>query len=302
MKGRTPEQRGKAFTRQSCLGMGAVAVLLVAGLIAVQLFAGAIRDHRSTGAAITRTEQQIAEATALISDRAEVESEVIELLRGRPDLESALPADTDTLEARFRTYCERSDMRFEGASVLAARPRGALEAVAVRLAFAGHHPHVPMLLDAFFTQVEIVPVTGLDIEVVNFIDDRITGTLTCELLRFRPPASPSGEILRPYLPVAVPGGPALAGLGDSRAALIDAQERLQSEYWGLLEYEGLVSARDHHQAEAHQVGALHATRAQSESDIARAYPILVRALHKSALGKAGLRVEPGGAVEFIGYD
>ena len=302
MTGRTAEQRGKAFTRQSCLGMAAVAVLLLAGLVAVQLSAGAIRDHRATGAAIAHTEQQIADATALTSDRSEVESEVAELLRVRQELRSALPFDTDTLEARFLTYCERSDLRFEGASVQTARPRGALDAVTVRLAFAGHHPQVPMLLDAFFTQAEIVPLTGLDIEVINFIDDRVTGTLTCELLRLRPPDAPGGEILRPFLPTAVPAGSTLAGLGDSREALADAQERLQSEYWGLLEYEGLIAARDHHQAEAHQIEALRATRSQSESDIARAYPVLVRALHKSALGKAGFRVEPGGAVEFIGYD
>jgi len=302
MTDRTPEQRGTAFTRQSCLGMSAVAMLLLTGLIAVQLFSGAIRSRRATQAAIGRTDEQIVEAAALMSDRAEVESEVAELLRGRPDLAAALLADSAALEDRFRVYCERSDLRYEGASVTPVRPRGALDAEGVRLAFAGNHPQVPVLLDAFFTQTEIVPVTGLDIEVVNFVDDRVTGTLTCELLSTRPPSPPDGEILRPFLPSPVPTGPALAGLDRSREALIDAQERLRSEYFGLLEYEGLVSARDHYRAEARQIEELRAGRAQSESDIARAYPTLVRALAKSALGKAGFRVQPGGAVEFVGYD
>jgi len=40
----------------------------------------------------------------------------------------------------------------------------------------------------------------------------------------------------------------------------------------------------------------------ASEDLARAVPTLTRNLQRSAMGRAGLRVEPGGAVEFVSYD
>ena len=290
--------RGRAFTRQSGLGMGVTAVLMVGGMVGLHLSTGVIRARRTTTLAIEHTEQQIADIVALTADREALEADVAGAIARRGDVRILQTDPETTLRDRCARFCERADLRFDGLALLPPRRRAALEAVPVRLAFAGAHPQVPVLLDAFFAQPELLPVTSLELEVVNFVDDRITGTLGFDLIRLRPPTTPNGEVLRPFLPVSC--APTL--LSPESATLDDARERLHSEYWGLLDHEALLEAREHYASEERQLMELTENQAQAQTDVARAMPQLIRALDRSALGRAGFRIAPGGAVEFTEID
>lgn len=295
-------RNGLAFSRQAGLLMGCSAVLLGLVFVVFQFSAGAIENRRAIAEATSQTESQIQRAVVLTADRGDVEAEVAELLRQRPQLEAqTLQGELEEiLEEHVRQLCERADLRFEGLSVQPVRRRGALDSVPCRVSFSGLHQQVPVLLDGIYTLDGLIFVTGLDLEVVNFIDDRITGTLTLEAPRLRAPRPPDGEILRPFLPMT----PAVGGRAERlrSAPLQDVQERLASEYPGLLDYEAARLARDHHAAEAAQIDELLRSQGPSQADVARAVPIVVRALERTALGRGGFRVEPGGAVEFLQYD
>lgn len=295
-------RNGLAFSRQAGLLMGCVAVLLFAVFVVFQLSAGAIQSRRAITEATERTEEQIEAAVALTADRGAVEAEVTELLRQRPQLED-LTARVDleeVLQDRFRELCADADLRFEELSVQPPRRRGALNSVPCRLAFSGLHQQVPVLLEGFYNLEGLIFVTGLDLEVVNFIDDRVTGTLTIEAIRLRAPPPPDGEILRAFLPTT-PAAGGRAGRSGS-GSLQEAQERLASEYRGLLDYQTASLARDHYAAEAAQIAQLLQSQGPSQADVARAVPTVVRALDRTALGRGGFRVEPGGAVEFLQYE
>ncbi len=283
--------------------MAVAGVLLVAGLLGVRATGEGIRRHRTVDAALDRTEQQIEAATRRTADRAVVQLEVDELERGRPQrARELLTGDLEAaLTERCRAFCDDADLRFEGLTLQPIRRRGALDTRPAQVAFAGVVQQVPVLVDAVDSQPELVWLTELDLEVVNFIDDRVTGTLAFEVFGLRPPPPPGGEILRPFLPLAmVHAGIASASHDDE--PLAEARARLASEYPGLLDYEGLTSRRDHLAAEAVELERLLAARVPASEDLARAVPTLTRNLQRSAMGRAGLRVEPGGAVEFVSYD
>jgi hypothetical protein len=298
----TQTRNGVAFSRQAGLLMVCSAVLLGGVFVVFQLSAGAIQNRRTLAEATEQTEEQIERAVALTADRGAVEAEVAELQRQRPQFEAhTLRGDLkELLEGRFQQHCQRADLRFEGLEVQPVRRRGALDSVPCRVSFSGLHQQVPVLLDGFYSFEGLLFVTGLDLEVVNFIDDRITGTLTFETPRLRSPPPPDGEILRPFLPMTPAVGGRAQRLGSG--PLHDAQERLTSEYRGMLDYEAARRARDHHVAEAAQIEALLLSQGPSQADVARAVPTVVRALDRTALGRGGFRVEPGGAVEFLQYD
>ncbi len=295
-------RNGLAFSRQAGLLMGCAGALLCVVFVVFQLSAGAIQNRRAIAEATAQTEEQIEDAVALTADRAAVEAELAELVRQRPELEAhTIPGDLEeALLDTIRRLCERADLRFEGLSVQPVRRRGALDSQPCRVSFSGLHQQVPVLLDGFYTLDGLLFVTGLDLEVVNFIDDRVTGTLTFEAPRLRPPPPPEGEILRPFLPRT----PAVGGRAERLRSgpLLEAQERLASEYRGLLDYEAASLARDHHVAEAAQLDQLLQSQVPSQADVARAVPTVVRALDRTALGRGGFRVEPGGAVEFLQYE
>jgi len=294
----TQSRNGDTFARRAWWLMAAAAVVLGVTFVGVQRSSETIRGRRAMTHALEQTEGQIEAAVARTADRTAVESEVEELLRQRAELEASLIGGDleEELGATFRKLCARADLRFEGLAAQPVRRRGALDAVPCRVSFSGLHQQVPVLMDGFYTLEGLVFVTGLDLEVVNFIDDRVTGTLTFEVPRLRPPPPPDGEILRPFLPVTPAGA-----VGDG-APLEEAQDRLASEYRALLDYETSLLAREHYTAEAAQLGQLHESQGPAQADVARALPTVVRALQRTALGRGGFRVEPGGAVEFLQYD
>ena len=272
--------------------------LMAAAAVVLQRSSEAIRERRAMAHALAQTEAQIQAAVERTADRNAVESELDELLRQRADLEQGrIAVDLEEqLAAHFRQLCARADLRFEGLAAQPVRRRGALDSIPYRVSFSGLHPQVPVLIDDFYTLDGLLFVTALDLEVVNFIDDRVTGTLTFEMPRLRPPPPPDGEILRPFLPLTPTGSAAASD------ALVEAQDRLASEYRALLDYETALLARDHYTAEAAQLSQLRESQGPAQADVARALPTVVRALQRTALGRGGFRVEPGGAVEFLQYD
>jgi hypothetical protein len=295
---------GQRFARRSWGCIAVTTVLLLSGLAAVRVAADGIRHRRTQSQVLEHTEQQIEQATRITADRAVLQGEVEELRRRRSEHTRMLwTGDLDpALEERGRALCEDAELRFEGLTLHAVRRRGALDARPCQLAFAGTVQQVPVLVDAVDTQPELVWLTGLDLEVVNFIDDRITGVIAFEVFGLRAPPPPDGQILRPFLPLSSSSAGVVQPRGTAGDQLAEARARLASEYAGLIDYEALTATRDHLAAEATELERLTAARPPFSDDLARAVPTLTRNLQRSALGRAGLRVEPGGAVEFLSYD
>lgn len=301
-----PEALGARFVRRAWIAIGVAAALLVLAIGGLRLASDALRAQRILRSAVVETEDRTARAVAHTADRAEVEAEVDVLLEQRASLAGRLlPADpAPVLEPRFRSACAAAELQFEGLSTLRGRQRGALRAIPGELRFAGSRHQLPILLDAFYAQREALAVTGIDLEVVNFIDDRVTGVLRFEAYALGDPPPPGGDVLRPFLPVPLPAAASHASPLNqgARRALDEATAGLEAQHEGLLAYEALTVARDHYLAEWEQVDRLEIGRAQAQADIAQALPRLLRALSRSALGRAGFRVQPGGPVEMIAYD
>lgn len=300
------EARGTLFARRSWHAIAAVAVELLLAIVVLRLGDDALRVHCGLRAALAETEDRAERAERHTAGRAELDAEVAELESQRRELRLRLlpPDPAASLEARFEQFCADAELRFEGLSVQRPRQRGALSAVPCEVRLAGSRHQVPVLLDAFYAQEELLVVTGLDLEVVNFIDDRVTGTLRFEALQLGEPPPPSGEILRPFLAEAAPAGADRAAPWSDKIhrALDQATAQLEAEHAGLLAYESLTQHRDHYLAEWEQVEQLAAGRPQAQADVAQALPRLLRALTRSALGRAGFHIQPGGPVEMIAYD
>lgn len=307
MSPETPEERGRIFVRGACRQMGLVAVLLLLTMACVRVYAGVIQSHRTLSARLARIEVQTEEAVAVLGDRGALQNEVAELLAGRSAFDGLLLRDgrDEILDERLRRVCRDARVSFEGATRLPPRQRGALEAIPYKVRFEGRRHQVPVLMSGILAQPEIVSVTSLDLEVINFVDDRITGALVLELPALRQPPEPDGEIVRPFLVRGLDDasdGPMARLVGPRRRALDEASRSLGILYPALVDYQALTLRRNHLVLEKREIGRLADSRAAVQADVARVLPRVDRALSRSALGRAGFQAEPGGAVELITWD
>ena len=304
---RSPEERGKIFVRGASRQMGLVAVLLMATMGLVRAYGGVIHAHRSESAALVRIQVQTEEAMALLGERTALVLEIEQLLEARELLQPWLldDAQLEGMEGRLEGICARSNVHYDGAAQMAGRDRGALDAVPYKVRFNGRRHQVPVLIEGMLGQEEALTATSLDLEVVNFVDDRVTGALVVEYPMLRATPGPDGQILRPFLvrtPASVAEGPLGTLTGPRRRALEEAERSLVALYGDLLEYQGLTFARAHLLAESRELRRLQEGRPAVQADVARVLPRVDRALTRSALGRAGFQAEPGGAVELVSWD
>ncbi len=303
----TPEERGRIFVRGACRQIALVTVLLLLTMACVRVYAGVIRSHRTLSAMIVRVEVQTEEAVAVLEERGPLRMEVDQLRLGRATLEPLLiSGDRDAvIEERLREACRRVDVHLEGSTRLSTRARGPVDAVPYRVRFRGRRHQVPVLMEELLDQEEVVSVTSLDLEVINFIDDRITGVLVLELPVLRDPPPPDGEIVRPFLAGgrdASSEGPMAWLVGPRRRALDESCRTLVTLYPELVDYQALTLARSHLILEGREIRRLADGRSAVQADVARILPRVDRALSRSALGRAGFQGEPGGAVELVTWD
>ena len=300
------DSRGARFVTSSWRRIIVVAGALLVLLLVLRVSTDAIRAHRAVRLAIETLDEQIRAADEKTAVQQALEVQVEELRERRADLRAhVFEGDArPQLEPRFDQFCEQAEVSQE--SLTAFRPgiRGALQTYPYQLSFAGNRHQVPILLDLFYTQEEVMAVTGIELEVVNFIDDRITGTLDFEIFGLREPHAATGEILREFLPAQPPraAAGALGRLDGSFQVLEETRARLESRSPGLLDHETFTVTYAHYQAETTELHALMDGHAAAQADVARALPRLERALTRSALGRAGFKVVPGGAVEMLVWD
>ncbi len=307
MTSENPQERGRIFVRGACRQMGLVAVLLLLTMACVRVYAGVIQSHRTLSARLARVEVQTEEAMAVLGDRALLRGEVDELLAGRAGFSGLLlEGDRDAiLDERLRRVCRDARVSFEGATRLPPRQRGVLDALPYKVRFEGRRHQVPVLVSGILAQPELVSVTSLDLEVVNFVDDRITGALVLELPLLRESPGPDGEIVRPFLVRGLDDasdGPMARLVGPRRRSLDEASRSLATLYPELVDVQALTLRRNHLILEKRELGRLADSRAAVQADVARVLPRVDRALSRSALGRAGFQAEPGGAVELVTWD
>ncbi len=300
------ERRGNRFVARSWRRIIVVAGALLVALLALRVSTDAIRAHRAVRAAIETIEGQIRTADELTAQDEGLQAEADQLRENRQEFRAHV-FDGDPqprLQARFERFCDQAELSLEGLAEFRPGMRGALQTHPYQLSFAGNRHQVPILLDLFYTQDEVMAVTGVELEVVNFIDDRITGTLDFEVFALREPPGASGEILRDFLPAPPPRAAvgALGRLDRSFQALDEARSRLGTRFPALLDHETLTTTLAHYQAESSELQSLMDGHAAAQADVARALPRLERALTRSALGRAGFKVVPGGAVEMLVWD
>ncbi len=297
----TIDRRGERFVRLAWTRIAALAVVLAVGLLAVRLSGDAIRARRQLALLADTAEQRLAAAEERLADRGDLEAEVEALRARRSDGAAALLAGEAqvSLPPLVRGVCERAGVTLEELDLGPPHPLGALGSRTALISFTGDRQQVPVLVQELFDRPELLVLTDLELEMVNFVDDRVIGTASVEVPTLRSSPDATGEILRPYLPPLLPVGSdgLLAGPGHARERLDAAVAGLERIHPELLAYERLTAERDHYRAESRAIAALVDDRPRLQADVARALPRLDRALTRSALGRSGLHVEPGGAVE-----
>ncbi len=303
----SPEERGRIFVRGACRQMGLITVLLLLTMTCVRVYAEVIRSHRSLSARVARVEVKIEESVALLRELPPLRAEVDDLASRRAEYRPMLlvEGEDEALEERLRRSCRAARVEFEGLTALPHRERGPLDARPYKIRFRGRRHQVPVLMEGVLAADELSSVTSLDLEVVNFVDDRVTGAILVEYPRLREPPAPDGEIVRPFLVSgadAATDGPLAAVVGPRRKQLEETTRSLKALYPDLLEYQTLTLARGHYLRERGEIRRLADGRAAFEADVARILPRVDRALTRSALGRAGFQAEPGGAVELVTWD
>ncbi len=303
----TPEERGRIFVRGACRQMGLVTVLLLLTMSCVRVYAEVIRSHRSLSARVARVEVKVEKTVSLLQELPPLREEVGELVDARAEFApSMLPADADALlDERMRRVCRDARVEYDGLTALSMRMRGPLDSQPYKVRFRGRRHQVPVVMEGVLNDDLITSVTSLDLEVVNFVDDRVTGAIIVEFPRLREPPAADGEIVRPFLvsgPDAVTDGPMATVVGPRRRQLEETTRSLRSLYPDLLDYESHTLARNHYLLERREIRRLTDGRGAVEADVARILPRVDRALSRSALGRAGFHAEPGGAVELMTWD